>query len=169
MLCNMCNERDAILLVQQVSFAGKKEIHLCPLCAKERGIDVDKSNVGESMNKLIDSVVLPKRGCYACGKTFEDIQTSGLLGCPECYISFHKEIKSILDQKGFDSPYMGLMPKKLDHFRSILTDRIAIQKKLEASVADEDFEKAALYRDFLKTMERSAISTVDTQGDLFGE
>ncbi len=167
MLCNMCNERNAVLLVQQVSLNGKKEIHLCPECAKSRGIAVEKSSVGTSIENLINSVSLPKKGCYVCGKTFEEIQKSGLLGCPECYISFSIEIESILEKKGLDTPFVGTMPKKLEHFRSVLTDRITIQKKLDASIEQEDFEKAAMYRDFLKTIERTAISTTNTEGDIF--
>ena len=53
------------------------------------------------------------------------------------------------------------MPKKLAYFRSLLTDRMAIQTKLKASVANEEYEKAAMYRDFLKTLESPAVTGAD--------
>ncbi len=167
MICNMCNERDAVLLVQQVTFGGKKEVHLCPRCAKDRGIDVGADKIGPSIENLISSITVTKKACYVCGKNLEDIQKSGLVGCAECYVAFSDEIQVILESKGIDTPYTGSMPNKLEHFRSILTDRIEIQKKLDNSVAHEEFEKAAMYRDFLRTLEKTAISDADAEGDFF--
>ncbi len=167
MLCNMCNKRDAVLLVQQVSSEEKKEIHLCPTCARERGIGVAGDKIPSSIKTLIDAISLPQNGCYVCGRTFDDIEKTGQLGCPECYISFQNEIKGILKNKGIDAPYTGSMPKKLEHFRSILTDRIEIQKKLDISIAEEDYEKAAMYRDFLNSLERPAIANANEEGGLF--
>ncbi len=168
MLCNICNERDAMLLVQQVSIGGKKEIHLCPQCAKSRGIDVAETKIGSSIETLINSVSMNTRCCYVCGKSYNDIKKSGLLGCPECYIAFNEEIKTQLIKKGAGLPYTGSMPKKLAHFRSMLTDRIEIQKKLDDSVEHENFEKAAMYRDFLKTLDRSSVASGE-EGGLFEE
>ncbi len=167
MICSMCNENEAVLLVQQVSFNGKKQIHLCPSCAQNRGIDVAKSSVGTSIEKLVNSIGMDKKACYVCGKTFDDIQKTGLMGCPECYVSFTNEVKNIIEQRGLETPYLGSMPKKVANFRSILTDRIEIKKKLDASIEHEDFEKAAKYRDFLLALERSAIASAEDEGDFF--
>ena len=41
---------------------------------------------------------------------------------------------------------------------SALTDRIWLRTKLEESVANEDYEKAALYRDRLKALEKCAVA-----------
>ncbi len=167
MLCNMCNERNAIFLVQQVTVGGKKEIHLCTQCAKDKGIDISESNVGLSIENLISSMSVTKSACYVCGKTLDEIKKTGLVGCPECYAVFNSEIKEHLQKMGLEIPYIGSMPKKLEHFRSILTDRIEIQKKLDNSIASEDYEKAAMYRDFLSTLERSSVSSSEDEGDYF--
>lgn len=170
MICDICTEREAVLFVQQLSLSGKKEIHLCTQCAKERGIDTTVGKTGASLKDLINFISDPKKLCYVCGKSLDDIQKKGYLGCPECYMAFHEEIKTMLSEKGLDLPYTGSMPKRLVHFRSILTDRIAIQNKLTASIAHEDYEKAAMYRDFLKTLEHPAVAGgEDSVGDLFDE
>ncbi|MFI3258196.1 MAG: DNA helicase UvrBC, partial [Spirochaetales bacterium] len=164
------NEREAILFVQQVSVSGKKEIYLCGECAKQRGIDVAGVKAGASLENFIKSVSPSQKLCYVCGRSLADIQKTSLLGCPECYVAFNAEIKNMLAQKKLDLPYTGSMPKRLAHFRSVLTDRMAIQKKLEVSVEHEEYEKAAMYRDFLKTLEHSAVNNGNIEfGGLFDE
>jgi len=170
MLCDVCSQREAVLFVQQLSVSGKKEIHLCVQCAKERGIDATAAKIGLSLENLVNAISGPQKVCYVCGKSLDDIQKKGHAGCPECYVAFHEEMKTMLSAKGLDLPYTGSMPKKLAHFRSILTDRIAIQNKLDASIAHEDYEKAAMYRDFLKTLEHPAVTGADDGvGELFDE
>ncbi len=166
MLCSVCNERDAELFVQQQTVTGKREVHLCSQCAKRRGLDIDHSRSNNSLEVMSRSGPSNQTCCYACGMQFYDIEKLGVTGCPECYVAFSREIKTMLENTGLDGPYTGEMPKTLAHFRSILTDRIKVQKKLEASIAQEDFEKAAMYRDFLKTLDRSSVSLGD-EGELF--
>ena len=55
------------------------------------------------------------------------------------------------------------MPKRLDTFRSVLTDRIALQGKLEESLKNEDYEKAAVYRDYLRALEKSPVNGNDDE------
>ena len=50
------------------------------------------------------------------------------------------------------------MPKRIANFRSPLTDRIEVQKKLEQAIENEDYEKAAFYRDYLHAIENKAVS-----------
>ncbi len=161
MLCTVCNQRDAVLLVQQVTVGEKKEVHLCSQCAKDRGLNAEDPKIDKSLETLIKSISDTSVCCYACGLTFFEIERTNRAGCPECYVAFATEIKKLLEKKGIDLPYMGDMPKTLSHFRSILTDRLQVQKKLEISVENEDYEKAALYRDFLRTLDRSPISSAD--------
>ena len=50
------------------------------------------------------------------------------------------------------------MPKRLKNFHSVLNDRIVLKSKLEESIKNEDYEKAAIYRDYLKALEKSPVS-----------
>ena len=50
------------------------------------------------------------------------------------------------------------MPKRIRNFSSVLTTRVAIQGKLEESLKKEDYEKAAIYRDYLKALEKAPVA-----------
>lgn len=138
MLCDICKMREAVMFIQQVSVQKTVELHVCAECAKQR--------------QVISSKV-----CYSCGYKLEDIINKGMVGCPECYAAFKEEIRQFIVTRGGDLPYTGSMPKKLLHFRSVVTDRILIQTKLQKAVENEDFEKAAMYRDFLKALEQGSV------------
>ena len=49
------------------------------------------------------------------------------------------------------------MPHRLASVHSVLTDRIMLQNKLNAAVEREDYEKAAMYRDYLKALEKNPV------------
>ena len=84
--------------------------------------------------------------------------------CILCEI-FKSEIFSILKSHGIEGTYHGGLPKKLAHFRSVLTDRMMYQEKLAEAVAVEDYEKAAVYRDRLKALETRSAQPYDPEGD----
>ena len=53
-----------------------------------------------------------------------------------------------------EKTYCGSFPRHVSDGRSVLQDRIILQEKLEESVAKEDFEKAAIYRDKIKELDK---------------
>ena len=69
-----------------------------------------------------------------------------------------KEIKKYIENAGITESYSGSMPERLASVKSVLNDRIALQNKLNAAVEKEDYEKAAMYRDYLKALEKSSVS-----------
>ena len=91
------------------------------------------------------------------------IKSSKKAGCPECYSIFKNEIRELLGKEGIKGSYSGRMPKRLATFRSVLTDRIALQGKLEESLKNEDYEKAAVYRDYLRALEKSPVNGNDDE------
>ncbi|MGI5172243.1 DNA helicase UvrBC [Treponema sp. OMZ 840] len=161
MICDLCGRREAVVFVRQISTLGKKEVHLCEVCAKAQGIDASTQTITMNLENLINGVHTEKKVCSVCGRSIYDIRKTGQAGCPECYAAFKEEIQGMLTKKGIDLPYTGSMPKKLAYFRSMLTDRMAIQTKLKDSLAREDYEKAAMYRDFLKALESPAVTGAD--------
>jgi protein arginine kinase activator len=86
-------------------------------------------------------------------------------GCPECYASFRSEIAAVMKNNGFEISYTGTLPRKLGYFKSPLTDRLMLQSRLEEAVRAEDYEKAAVYRDRLRILERDGITAVDEGHD----
>jgi len=96
--------------------------------------------------------------CAFCGRRFSQYLETGYLGCPECYESFNKEIAAEMEKNGVSGKYSGSMPKRLSCFRNSLTDRTDLQAKLEEAVKSENYEKAAVYRDFLRALEHGSVA-----------
>lgn len=91
--------------------------------------------------------------CPVCGCSFNTIVKMNFkIGCPECYYVFEKEITQYYKTKNIQIPYTGSLPKRLKGYKSALVGRIEAKLKLEEAVKNEEYEKAALYRDYLKAL-----------------
>jgi protein arginine kinase activator len=140
-------------------------------CAVKRGISPDPKAIERSVGVLFAELAQntkqkepeSDRVCPVCGQSLEKIRKTGKLGCPECYAIFRTEIGMLMKQRNITGPYTGSMPRRLASFRSVLTDRVDLQAKLEESIEKEDYEKAAVYRDYLRALERSPVN--GTVGD----
>ena len=90
--------------------------------------------------------------CSVCGCTYDQIVKKKKIGCSECYYTFAEEFRNTLENYGISAGYKGSLPKRLKGYRSSLVDRMTMQIKLEEAIAAEEYEKAALYRDYLKVL-----------------
>ena len=167
MLGDFCREEEAVIFLEQMNNNGqKRKINICMDCALERGITNDPASIEVSIGNLfkelseISKKVLTENNklCPVCGTSLGSIKKTGITGCPECYAIFKKEIKKYIENAGITESYSGSMPERLASVKSVLNDRIALQNKLNAAVEKEDYEKAAMYRDYLKALEKSSVS-----------
>jgi len=169
MLCDICGENEAVLYIEQTNANTKRKLNLCFECAREHGVSPDSKTIGKSLSLLFDSLLKTKsqakaedtRLCPVCGASVSEIKLTRKAGCPECYSIFRNEVNEVFNKIGVLPPYKGTLPKRLKNFRSVLTDRIVIQAKLEESLKKEDYEKAAVYRDYLKALEKSPVAGGD--------
>jgi protein arginine kinase activator len=164
MKCDICKENDVYITIQQLDAAAstQTEIHLCKDCASERGINPEGERLGMLFSGLMQELQSrmhqfqqsDMRACPVCGKNFSQIKQSLTAGCPECYNVFRDDIKKLLGELGVSGRYTGAMPDRLNHTRTALLpdERVSIQAKLQESVAAEDYERAALYRDRLREL-----------------
>jgi protein arginine kinase activator len=170
MKCDICKKREAVIFLQQVE--PRKEIHLCFECANERGLHVDNERVELPFSALpaLLSDLLPQKQpqpmektCPVCAHTLSQIQKTHTVGCPECYTFFAAEIKALQKKAGIEGSWTGTLPRRLGRLKSTLSDRVLLQTKLDESLAHEDYEKAAIYRDRLRMLEKaSAAAAGDT-------
>ena len=72
-------------------------------------------------------------------------------------LSFTDDIKGILKGFGVTRSYTGSLPNQIANFTSSLNDRVALQEKLNKAIQEENYEKAAVYRDKLKLLENQSI------------
>ena len=56
MICDICGVRDAMVVVQQVSSSGRKEVHLCLQCAAQRGLSTHNGKLEMSLASLFESI-----------------------------------------------------------------------------------------------------------------
>ncbi len=163
MICDLCNQGEASVFIELKGNSLFKKLNLCPDCALKLGVKPAGSIFRETLDSgrgLSDS---DKKSCPVCGTRFSAIKLRWQTGCPECYSIFKQEISDNLKKRGVTSRYTGSMPQRLAAFHSVLTDRIALQLKLEESLKREDYEKAAVYRDYLRALEKTPVSGADDE------
>lgn len=161
MLCDLCHRNEATFFVEQTSKSGKRKLHFCADCVRQRGFSTDPKEISKALNSLFMEVYNAEKSsdlaCPVCGQHLSRIMLTGLTGCPECYEIFKDKIVEYMKKQKIYGEYTGQMPKRIAAFRSVLTDRIEVQKKLELAIKNEDYEKAAFYRDYLHAIENKAV------------
>lgn len=162
MICDFCHQREATFFVEQSSKTGKRKLHFCAECVKERGFSTDPKEISKALNSLFTEYFKNQSSkdliCPVCSQHLSKILLTGFTGCPECYEIFKNDIIKYLEKHNAYGTYTGSMPKRIASFRSPLTDRIEVQKKLEQAVENEDYEKAAFYRDYLHAIENKPVT-----------
>ncbi len=158
MKCDICRQRPAVIFVQQVSRGSSVELHLCELCAKERGYKINEDRIDISLGGLFSEALSGDRkkesvpSCPDCGTTLEDIRRKKQVGCAVCYREFRAEISALMRSEGFESGYEGTLPEKLEAFRQTPPDPENLRKELQRAIDAEDYELAAYYRDRIRAL-----------------
>jgi protein arginine kinase activator len=159
MKCDICRERNAVIFVQQVSKGSSIELHLCEVCAKERGFSATGSKIDISLGGLFSGILEGAKSgdpgeyaCPSCGFTLADVRKHRRVGCADCYRQFRAEILSLLRQEGTDVAWSGSLPARLEAFKSLAPDPENLRKELARAIEREDYEMAAYYRDRLRAL-----------------
>lgn len=92
--------------------------------------------------------------CPFCAST-DDVFFKLHAGCPECYHAFSKNYRIFVEIMGGikNYEYKGSLPKRIKGYRSTLVNRLDVKLKLQKAIENEEYEKAALYRDYLKVLD----------------
>ena len=162
MKCEICKERDSILHVQQTFGTEIVDMHLCEICAHERGISSNADKIELSLSHLLTGLLDIKDSnagkkmnleCKTCGTKIEDFKKEGRLGCPGCYSVFAEEIRSVYKKMSVNVNHRGKLPKKLLTYKELLIDKAKLKELLKDAVNREDYEKAAIIRDQIQAIE----------------
>ena len=164
--CDFCHTNTAVFFIEQVGQDSCKKLNLCMACAAKHGVMPDSPSLGKSLGGLFARLAKiskklaeeESRVCPVCGASLAAVRKTRTAGCPECYAIFKDDIAAILKDHGMDGRYTGTMPNRLRNFRSVLNDRIVLRTKLEESLKKEEYEKAALYRDYLRALEKTHVA-----------
>ncbi len=172
MLCQECNQRPAALHFTKIINGEKTEVHLCEKCAQEKGdmfmfnggsgfafnnllaglLNVDPSFQQPEANPFQQEEILQ---CPHCGMTFPQFLKVGQFGCANCYETFKDQLKPVLRRlQGGNLAHNGKIPKRIGggiHLRKQIEE---LKNHLKDSISHEEFEKAAVIRDEIRTLEK---------------
>lgn len=182
MICDDCKQRPAIVHISQVINGQNSELHLCQECANRRSGGQFWVNPNFLALNILSNLVHPQTSspsalgqsgqagqlkpveknlyligqCASCGLAYQQFLNSSLLGCSNCYTAFKQQLETLMKQFQAGLRHQGKIPLRKGGTsrlgRMIQKLRIELQKVVE----QEHFEKAAVIRDQLKALEKSA-------------
>ncbi|GGB49765.1 protein-arginine kinase activator protein [Lentibacillus populi] len=171
MECQECQKRPATLHFTQVVNGNKIEVHVCEVCAKEKGY-MTYPEEGYSFHNLLTGLfnfepspmsshsnsafTQPKElQCPQCGMSFAEFKRVGKFGCASCYHTFSERLDPILRRvHSGNTKHFGKIPKRQGgdlHAKKQLED---YKVQLKALIDKEEFEEAAEVRDKIKDLEK---------------
>jgi protein arginine kinase activator len=160
MLCDVCQERDAVVKVTQVGEQGKTLVQMCERCAAERNIEttvsLSKNPLGEFLLDLQNQTSPTSTDtarCSFCNATLRDFRSTGRLGCARCYTAFEPSLRDLLRRVHGSSKHLGRRYESPEIAMSEeQTELHELRERLRRAIESEQFELAAELRDRIKVM-----------------
>ena len=156
MLCDECGKQEVTFHYTEIINGVTTELHLCEVCAKKRGFTLPNAfSLPDLLGGLVGPEQIPPLEteliCKNCGFTYSNFKNIGLLGCSQCYSSFHKMLEPLLKKIHGASKHVGKFPgRRKKEKREESSDVQLLREKLKDAVAREKFEEAAKLRDKIK-------------------
>ena len=99
MFCEICNKNPAKIHITQVKNNQKYTLHICHVCAHEKGVAGPAVNTSFSIEQILSGyqtapeasaveTQVQSRTCPVCQLSYNAFKESGRLGCPVCYDTF---------------------------------------------------------------------------------
>lgn len=173
MQCSECNKRPATLHYTQIINGKKTEIHVCEVCAAQKGYPFHTTQEEPfSLQDLLTSLFhvnhaqmdmqnnaffeqIERLRCEKCNSTFSDFQRLGKFGCAQCYQSFKPKLESIFRRvHSGNVKHHGKIPKRKGSSIHVKKELETYREYLKQLIVEENFEKAAIIRDKIKELEK---------------
>ena len=90
--------------------------------------------------------------------TYYDIKSTGRLGCGKCYEKFSKSISEILKKIHGSDRHVGKIAGGGAPGAGRKVDIVKLKEELQELIAKEEFEDAAVLRDYIKELEQKVKS-----------
>lgn len=161
MVCDNCQERDAVVNLTTIENNAVRQLHLCEKCAAERGVETTvaapKHPLGEFLQAMQHQTVPASTEagkCEFCGLTMKDFRETGRMGCARCYSTFEASMRELLRRVHGGPRHIGRAyraPKE-----AVLEKAGALgelRDKLRRAIEQEQFEAAAELRDRIRVLE----------------
>lgn len=168
MKCEKCNSKDAVINIIKVTKGEKEAVWLCEQCAKDLiQLSPSKEEVGEGyfegvLNSFLQALNSSKTNsdkldslkCNGCGLKYNELKTTGKLGCEECLKTFEGQLRPIIKRIQGDLEHIGRIPKR-SGIEIVKNKTIKkLKDELQIAIIEEKYEEAAILRDKIKAFEK---------------
>ncbi|HEY0932049.1 MAG TPA: UvrB/UvrC motif-containing protein [Gemmatimonas sp.] len=162
MLCDSCQERDAVVHLTRIVDNAVTQLHLCEKCAAAKGVETTLSVPQHPLGEILQAVQQQGGGtagedaasCRFCGATARDFRASGRLGCPHCYDAMERSLRELLRRLHGSSRHVGnRYEPPVAHVLEKSDSVHDLRDRLRRAVDAEQFELAAELRDRIRVLE----------------
>lgn len=166
MLCEGCQQREAVVKFTQVIGSQKKIVNLCKECAEKQGLNNPLMDLSKVFGRIIISLISEhlafmedrriseddKVICEECRCTWGEFKRKGRLGCANCYETFNDNLKVLLRRIHGNNRHIGghVHPSRAKQKDSLPS----LKKKLQAAIEKEEYERAAELRDRIRELKQ---------------
>lgn len=160
MLCDNCQERDAVVHLTRIVDNTMTQLHLCEKCAAAKGVETTLAVPQHPLGEILQAVQQQSTAgtdaavCSFCGATPRDFRATGKLGCPHCYDSMEGSLRELLRRLHGSSRHVGKRYEApVTHVSSKADSVHDLRDRLRRAVDAEQFELAAELRDRIRVLE----------------
>jgi len=157
-ICQKCKAAVAKVNVTHIEDGKKKHLRLCEVCAKRHNELKQFGAAPEFFKKFMenmfgtDSDKSVRLQCPKCNLTLSAFEKSSLLGCEECYATFQDELSELLRRVHGSNKHIGSRPRPTRIIGNS-PDLQALKMELQEAIGQENYERAAEYRDMIRDIE----------------
>ncbi len=163
MLCDNCQERDAVVHLTRMVDNAMTQLHLCEKCAAAKGVETTLSLPQHPLGEILQAVQQQGAGeassedassCSFCGATTRDFRATGRLGCPHCYDAMERSLRELLRRLHGSSRHVGKRYEPpQSHVVGMVDSVHDLRDRMRRAVDGEQFELAAELRDRIRALE----------------
>jgi protein arginine kinase activator len=152
MLCEECGINQAEVMMTTVINGESTTRHLCRQCLKKYQAGDLQAVLAAVLTAMTNKNHAQDIVCPRCGETYAQFQKTGMLGCAECYQAFRRELTPMITRVQGRTQHAGRRPPVSEEEQARQNLMEALRARMEAAVAEENFEEAARLRDALRAM-----------------
>lgn len=183
MKCEICHEAEAETAITLKQDGTERELYVCKACAEKakapkaptpassKGrpkITVIGNDTKDLPQPLVDGFVKAAfdfmkgvaeveenehRRCPVCKRNWDQIKESGRLGCPACWKTFGKKIRTEFLAGQYAASHTGSAPC-VERLPDPTAIRTVLERDLKAAIAAEDYRRAAELKQKLDDLSR---------------
>lgn len=167
MLCQSCGKNHANTHIKRIVNGELTEYMLCEKCAAKLGYSNIFDSFGFDFNNLLGSFFAasePKflpfnnKRCDFCGSSFEDISSTGKIGCAKCYSVFFEQLIPSVKRIHGNIKHAGKFASAAGEENIIKNQIQNLNERMKIAIDEQNFEEAAKIRDELKNLKEKEAS-----------